>query len=171
MNYLYKKSNGQRIPIRNEGRGACLKTGAQCLKTGAFTLPEVLVSAVILGIAFTSAYLGVTDWMLLSHRTGDYTAGMALVQAKMFDIRATDYPGTNGVFSTTSATTNINTVSVDLNKGGTTFLVPGTLTSVIQPITWGHLVTVSLVVKEVDGSYISNSLQTVVNNYSGGRGN
>lgn len=173
MNGFCGKSSGLRFAghkRKSETDDLCLKMVPNRPKTGAFTIPEALIAMVILSVSLAATYTGITCWMLLTHRTSDFTAGMALVQAEIHDIRAADYPGTNGIFSRTSTTSFTNNVTVDLNKGGTTFLVPGTLTSVIQPITWGHLVTVTLVVKETGNSYLTNSLQTVVNNYSGGRG-
>lgn len=123
----------------------------------------------LLTMIFIACFGAVWSMLMISDRTSDYTAGMALAEARLHDIRATDYPGTNGVFLSTSATTNISYVSVDLNQGGTTLLVPGTVTSIIQPIVWGHLVTVTVVIEEPRHN-LTNVLQTVVNQFSGGRG-
>lgn len=135
---------------------------------GGFTLVEVLV---VMGLSTTlivACFGAICSSRLISARSTDYIVAMNLAQAKMNDIRATDYRAPN--FLTTQSTTNTNSVSVDLNQGGTSFLVNGTITSVIQPITWGHLVTVTVVIQEPNRS-ITNVLQAVVNEYSGGRGN
>lgn len=125
----------------------------------------------LLTLMFVACYGGVWSIYMISDRTSDYTAAMALAEAKISDIRATDYPGTNGVFLSTGPTTNINTVTVDLNKAGTTLLVPGTVTSVCQPISWGHLVTVTVVIQEPNTNHnLTTTMQTVVNQFSGGRG-
>lgn len=145
-------------------------SGKACLKPKAFTLAEVMVVMGLLAILFIAGFGAITSMRLISHRQADYIAGMSLAEAKINDIRATAYPGTNGVFSSVATTTNINNVSVELNQAGTTFQVPGMVISTIQPIIWGHLVTVKAVIQ--DGSlFLTNTLQTVVNNYSGGRAN
>ncbi|NBP86161.1 MAG: replication-associated recombination protein A, partial [Mycobacteriaceae bacterium] len=70
-------------------------------------------------------------------------AAMALVEAKIYDVRAVYYNPPNYPF-TTNVVTITNQNEIDLNEAGTTFLVPGTLLTKIEPQgTLGHLVTVT----------------------------
>jgi len=57
---------------------------------------------------------------------------------------------------------------IALDQAGTTFVVPGTVTSVITPVTNGHLVTVSGTF-QTRRTPITVTLQTVVNKYSAGQ--
>lgn len=158
-------SHDPRIAGSNGARAA-KTTGS---RAGAFTLIEVMIVMALMTILFVSAFGAITSMSVVSRRAADAVAGMELAEAKIHDIRATNYPGTNGIFSATTTTTNINSVSVDLNKAGTTLAVPGTIISTIAPIAWGHLVTVQVIIRESNLS-LTNTLQTVVNSYSGGRG-
>ena len=121
----------------------------------------------MLVLLFTACFGALCSMNRISGRSADYVAGTALAQAKINDLRATTYPGTN--FLSNKSTTNINSVSVDLNQVGTSFVVSGTVTSVIQPVSWGHLVTVTVVINEPSMT-LTNTLQTIVNEFTGGRG-
>jgi prepilin-type N-terminal cleavage/methylation domain-containing protein len=138
-------------------------------KETGFTLVEVMVVMALLTVLIVGCFGSILCMKLVARRTADFTAGMALAESKIHDIRAVLYSATNTIFSSTSTTTNINSVSVDLNSAGTTFQIPGTVISTIQPIAWGHLVTVSVIIRESRLNQ-TNTLQTVVNTYSGGRG-
>jgi prepilin-type N-terminal cleavage/methylation domain-containing protein len=142
---------------------------AASINSGGFTLIEVMVVMALMTMLFVSVFGAITSMNVISRRSADVVAGMELAEAKIHDIRATNYPGTNGVFSSTSTTTNINDVSVSLNEAGTTLAFPGKVISTIAPIAWGHLVTVQVIIREPNRS-LTNTLQTVVNSYSGGRG-
>jgi prepilin-type N-terminal cleavage/methylation domain-containing protein len=162
MNIDAENSGCKRIA----GGDAGLPTAA--LKQKGVTLVEVMVVVALLTILFIAGFGGICSMRLISHRVADYTAGMALAQAEIHNIRAAAYPGTN--FPINVTTVQSNNISVDLNEAGTTFLIPGTVVATITPIAWGHLVSVKATIKEVNGSPMTVSLQTVVNNYSGGRG-
>ena len=159
MNCKRKKLSAGRTADSGNGRSVPHRVAA-------FTLIEVLCVMGMLTMLFAASFAALISINRISSRSADYISGMALAQAKINDIRATVYPGTNFL---STATTNINNVSVDLSQAGTSFAVSGTVTSVIQPITWGHLVTVTVIINEPKGS-MTNSLQTIVNEYSGGRG-
>lgn len=145
-----------------------LETAAD-LKSGAVSWISVMVVMALMTFLFVAVFSGITVMSVISRRSADIVAGVELVEAKIHEICAVNYSGTNGVFSATATTTNINNVSVDLNQAGASLVVPGTVISTIQPIAWGHLVTVQVIIREPKMS-LTSTLQMVLNNSSGGRG-
>jgi hypothetical protein len=118
-----------------------------------------LVIAAATGVIYTGR--------LNARHSSDYTAALAVVQAKIADIRAATYNPPNSPF--TSSTVVLNGVSsIALDQAGTSFTVSGTVTSTIQPVTAGHLVTVTGTF-QTRRNPITVSLQTVVNKYSAGQ--
>jgi len=102
-----------------------------------------------------------------TRRTADYNAALAVVEAKIEDIRAATYNPPNSPW-TSSTVSLTNSSSVDLNQAGVTFLVPGTVVSTITPVAAGHLVTVTGTFQEPRGA-LTISLQTLVNQYAAGQ--
>jgi prepilin-type N-terminal cleavage/methylation domain-containing protein len=132
-----------------------------------FSLMEVMVAMLLLGILLIAAFGGLFSMDLCSRRLGDYTAAMAIVEAKVQDLRGINYNPPNFPFgASTVYITNNNSISLD--KGGAIFKVPGTVVSEIKPVASGHLVTVTGTFVEPRGSLTAN-LQTVVNQFSGGK--
>jgi prepilin-type N-terminal cleavage/methylation domain-containing protein len=133
----------------------------------AFSLMEVMVAMLLLGILLIASFGGLFSMDLCSRRLGDHTAAMAIVEAKVQDLRGINYNPPN--FPFTASTNYITTTnSISLDKGGTIFKVPGTIVSEIRPVASGHLVTVTGTFFEPRGS-LTASLQTVVNQFSGGK--
>ena len=132
-----------------------------------FTLVEVMVAMLLLGILLIAAFGGLFSMDLCSRRLGDHTAAMAIVEAKVQDIRATFYNPPNAPFGASTVYVT-NGGSISLDKTGTIFKVPGTVVSEIKPVASGHLVTVTGTFQEPRGS-LTVSLQTVVNRFSGGQ--
>jgi|SRR6185369_6014420 len=138
-------------------------------RKSAFTLTEVMVVAALLTILIISGFRGILSIRLNSARLTDYTSGMAIVEAKVEDIRAVKYNPPNYPFGTSTIYVTNNS-AVALNKAGASFMISGTVVSKIEPVVSGHLVTVT-------GTFnapgkvkpITVSLQTVVNKYSGGQ--
>jgi prepilin-type N-terminal cleavage/methylation domain-containing protein len=132
-----------------------------------FSLVEVMVVMGLAGILMVAGMGALFSLDLCSRRTADYNAAMAVVKAKIEDIRAATYnPPNSPWLSTTTYLTNSSSVALD--KAGVTFQVTGTLVSKFEPIAYGHLVTVTGTFDEPRGS-ISVSFQTVINKYSCGR--
>ena len=132
-----------------------------------FSLVEVMVAMLLLGILLIASFGGLFSMDLCSRRLGDYTAAMAIVEAKLQDLRGINYNPPNFPFN--SSTNHItNSISISLDKSGTIFKVPGTVVSEIKPIASGHLVIVTGTFVEARGS-LTASLQTVVNEFSGGK--
>lgn len=128
---------------------------------------EVMVAMLLLGILLIASFGGLFSMDLCSRRLGDYTAAMAIVEAKVQDLRGIKYNPPN--FPFTASTNYITTSnSISLDKGGIIFKVPGTVVSEIRPVASGHLVTVTGTFVEPRGS-LTASLQTVVNQFSGGK--
>lgn len=132
-----------------------------------FTLMEVMVSMLLLGILMIAAFGGLFSMDLCSRRLGDYTAAIAIVEAKVQDIRGMNYNPPNSPFKASTVYIT-NSTPISLNKGGTIFKVPGTVVSEIKPVASGHLVTVTGTFSEPRG-VLTASLQTVVNQFSGGK--
>ncbi len=132
-----------------------------------YTLVEVMVVMALLAGLIAAAAGAISSGNLVARRLSDYTAAMAVVQAKMDDIRAATYNPPTSPF-TASVVVLTNASSIDLNQAGATFVVPGTVTSTITPVTAGHLVTVTGTF-QTRRNPITVSLQTVVNKYSAGQ--
>ena len=106
-----------------------------------------------------------------SRRLADSTAALAMVQAKVEEIRAASYNPPNAPF-TASTVYLTNSASISLNKDGSAYRVPGVVISQIKPIAQGHLITVTATFTNADqplNPIISVSLQSVVNSFSGGQ--
>ena len=133
----------------------------------AFTLMEVMVVMALMTILIVSGFSAILSMKVWSNRLADYTGAMAVVEAKVQDLRAAKYNPPNAPFF--GYTTNqTSSGSIDLNEAGAKFLITGTVVSRIEPVANGHLITVT-------GTFpaphqpISVTLQTLVNKYSGGQ--
>jgi prepilin-type N-terminal cleavage/methylation domain-containing protein len=134
----------------------------------AFTLVEVLVVMGLIGLLMVAAMGALFSMDLCTRRTADYNAALAVVEAKVEDIRAATYNPPTGTNFNSTTVCRTNSSSIALDKAGVTFQVPGTIVYTIQPITSGHLVTVTGTFQE-PRQVLTVSLQTVVNIYSGGQ--
>ncbi len=133
-----------------------------------FNLVEVMVVMALAGILIVAGMGALFSLDLCSRRTGDYNAALAVVEAKLEDIRASTYSPYNSPWLS-APYSKTESASVALDKAGVTFQVPGTLVSKFEPCgVYGHLVTVTGTFDEPRGS-ISITLQTVINQYSCGR--
>lgn len=132
-----------------------------------YTLVEVMIVIGLVAMLMVAAAASVSSGKLMSQRLSDYTAAMAVVSAKVEDIRAATYNPPNSPWGA-STTTLTNNSSIALDQAGTTFTIPGTVTSVITPVTNGHLVTVTGTF-QTRRKPITVTLQTVVNKYSAGQ--
>lgn len=122
---------------------------------------------VLLSILIISSAAGITAMDRSARRLADYTAAMSVVEAKMHSIRAASYsPPAFPFGSTTTFLTNNSFIA--LSKSGTNFMVTGTIVSKIEPVTAGHLVTVTGTFAEPSQSF-SVSLQSVINRYTTGQ--
>lgn len=134
-----------------------------------FTLVEVMVVMGLAGILMVAGMGALFSLDLCSRRTADYNAALAVVEAKIEDIRAATYDAPNSPWVSTGSYVKTESASVALDKAGVTFQVPGTLVSKFEPWgIYGHRVTVTGTFDEPRGS-ISVTLQTVINQYSCGR--
>src|SRR5215471_5361752 len=129
-----------------------------------FNLVEVMVVMALAGILIVAGMGALFSLDLCSRRTSDYNAALAVVEAKIEDIRASSYEPPNSPWLT-GPFVKTESASVALNKAGVTFQVPGTLVSKFEPWgIYGHRVTVTGTFQEPRGS-ISITLQTVINQY------
>ena len=134
---------------------------------GAFTLVETMIVMLLLTILMVAGFGGLYAMDLCSRRSADYTAAMAVVEAKVHDIKAVYYNPPIYPFTATNVYVT-NSDSISLDKAGTAFKITGTLVSEIKPVAAGHLVTVTGTFQEPRGA-LTVSLQTLVNKYSGGQ--
>ena len=133
----------------------------------AFTLTEVLV-VLALTVMLIAAGMGALFSMdLCTRRTADYNAALAVVEAKIEDIRAATYNPPNSPW-TSSTVYQTNTASIDLDQAGTSLKVPGTIISTFTPVSCGHRVTVNGTF-QVPRHTLNVSLETIVNRYSSGQ--
>jgi type II secretory pathway pseudopilin PulG len=148
-------------------RALAANSNPRARSTRAFTLVEVQVVMLLVIILIAAGIGSILAMDISSRRLGDYTAAMALVEAKIQDIVAATYNPPSQYFKTnTVSITNNNSISLD--KAGTTFKVTGTVVSEIKPVASGHLVTVTGTFQEPKKS-ITVSLQTVVNKFTQGQ--
>jgi Tfp pilus assembly protein PilE len=150
------------VPLRASGLAACRHQSIR-----GTTLLEVMVVTALMTILMAVAAASVCTGNLISRRLSDYTAAMAVVEAKMEDIRAVTYNPPTAPFGSTAVTTT-STSSIDLSQSGTTFIVTGTVTSKIEPVANGHLVTVTGTF-QTRRKPLTITLQSVVNKYSAGQ--
>jgi prepilin-type N-terminal cleavage/methylation domain-containing protein len=136
-------------------------------REGGFTLVETMVVIFLVSILVISSAAGIMAMDRSSRRLADHTAAMSVVEAKMHSIRASTYNPPTSPF--TAATVFLtNSTSISLAKSGTNFMVAGTIVSRIQPVSSGHLVTVTGTFAEPSGSF-SVSLQSIINRYTTGQ--
>lgn len=134
----------------------------------AFTLAEVMVVMGLTMILVIAGMRAILAMNLATRRTADYNAALAVVQAKIENIRAATYNPPN--FPWTSATVTLtNDRAISLDEAGVTFQVPGTVISTIKPVSAGHLVTVTGTFQQSRQEPLTVSLQTIVNTYSAGQ--
>jgi hypothetical protein len=126
-----------------------------------------MIVMLLLTVLMIAGFGGLYSMDLCSRRSADYTAAMAVVEAKIQDIKAVYYNPPIYPFTATNVYVT-NSDSVSLDKAGTSFRVAGTLVSEIKPVSAGHLVTVTGTFQEPRG-VLTVSLQTVVNKFSGGQ--
>jgi hypothetical protein len=126
-----------------------------------------MIVTALLALLIVGAAGAICTGNLISRRMSDYTAAMAVVEAKVEDIRAATYNPPNSPFGSTAVTLT-NASSIALDQAGTTFVVSGTVTSKIEPVASGHLVTVTGTF-QTRRTPITVTMQTVVNKYSAGQ--
>lgn len=147
--------------------GSLSFSGMRKSRRGGYTLVEVMVVLALLTALIAGATGALYSSNLISRRLSDYTAAFAVVEAKLEDIRAGTYNPPNSPFGFTPVTLTSST-TIALDQAGVNFIVPGTLTSRIEPVASGHLVTVTGVF-QTRRRPITVVLQTVVNRYSAGQ--
>jgi prepilin-type N-terminal cleavage/methylation domain-containing protein len=159
------------VPSKGASKVA-LKTSCRASRTqtsqSGFNLVEVMVVMALAGILMVAGMGALFSLDLCSRRTADYNAALAVVEAKLEDIRASTYSPYNSPWLS-APYSKTESASVALDKAGVTFQVPGTLVSKFEPCgIYGHLVTVTGTFDEPRGS-ISVTLRTVINQYTSGR--
>ena len=133
----------------------------------AFTLMEVMVVMALMTILIVSGFSAILSMKVWSNRLAQYTAAMAVVEAKVEDLRAKAYKPPISPFGQ-KPTVVRESGSIDLNQAGAKFLIAGTIVSLIEPVANGHLITVTGTFAAPHQTIVV-TLQSVVNKYSGGQ--
>jgi prepilin-type N-terminal cleavage/methylation domain-containing protein len=132
-----------------------------------FTLVEVVIVTALLSLLIIAGLGATTAMQVASVSLSEHTAARALVQARLQTIRAASYKPPTSPF--TAGTVYLtNNVALCVDKAGTKYLVPGTLIAKVEPVTSGHLVTVTGSFK-FQNRTIRVQVDSVVNRFSGGR--
>jgi prepilin-type N-terminal cleavage/methylation domain-containing protein len=158
MKFSTEQSRGE-IAALAQSRGRRARAG--------FTLIETMIVTLLVAIMVATSMGALLSMSLCANRSADYVAASAIVQAKLEDIRGATYNPPNAPFN--SYTTNRTySDSVSLDKAGVNFKVAGTLTARFEPVSGGHLVTVTGTFTEPRKT-LTVTMQTLVNKYSGGQ--
>jgi len=138
-----------------------------CVGSRGFTLVEVVIVTALLSLLIVACIGATTAMQVASLRLTEHTAARAVVQAKLQTIRAATYKPPNAPF-TAGTVILTNAASICLDKAGKKYLVPGTVTTKVEPFAGGHLVVVTGAFKAPDRT-IRVEVDSVVNRFSGGR--
>ena len=133
------------------------------LKRG-MTLVEVVVSITLFFFLCIGGIGGLTTLHKMSRKQSTYNSVMALVVGKQEEYRSKGYAPPLTPF-TDATTTSTETKAVSLNATGSESMVDVTLTSTIEPVSSGHLVTVTATYPSGNRTATVAS-STVINNYS-----
>jgi type II secretory pathway pseudopilin PulG len=132
----------------------------------AFTIIEGLV-VTFLSMLLVIAGLGaVMLFDKLTRRMALQEAAVVIAEGQLEQLRGVKYTNT-GVF-TSSSYYQTNLVTFSLNDQGTTYSVTGRVVNYFQPVTAGHLITSSVDYTQIN-QRVSVSLQTLMNNFTGGQ--
>ena len=132
----------------------------------AFTIIEGLV-VTFLSMLLVIAGLGaVMLFDKLTRRMALQEAAVVIAEGQLEQFRGVQYTNT-GVF-TSSSYYQTNMVTFSLNDQGTRYSVTGRVVNFFQPVTAGHLITSSVDYTQIN-QRVSVSLQTLMNNYTGGQ--
>jgi Tfp pilus assembly protein PilV len=155
-----------KLTVEHSHRTRCAEKRSGAMQ--GFTLVETALTMALVVLLVVGTLGTILEMQVSTTRTADYTAAMAIAEAKLLDIQAVYYNppvSTNFTYGTTYFT---NQDSIALNKAGTTFMIPGTVISKIEyQGRIGSLVTVTATF-QTKGKPMTAKLQTVINNYSGG---
>lgn len=129
-----------------------------------FTLIEVMVTSVLL-VALVTAGLGALAQLdRYSRRNAEYISVMALVSGTMEGLKGVEYNPPVEPFGLTNRVST-NLASIALSNDGTNYMMNGRIITSIEPVAYGHLITVT--------GYFTNwnlpyevTLQNVLNPYS-----
>jgi type II secretory pathway pseudopilin PulG len=134
----------------------------------AFTIIEGVVVLALMVMLIAATLSGILGTQISSSRVAEYNAALAIIEAKMEDIRAVYYSPPNYPYTTNSVLYITNTDAISLDKAGTSFLIQGTVISKIEyKGSLGHLVTVTATFQN-PRTNMTLTLQTFVNKYCGG---
>jgi len=124
-----------------------------------------MVVMILIGLLSISAIDTVTLLDRSSRRQAMHTSAMELAQGRMEELQSTNYNPPLAPF-TALITTQTANVILALGKAGTNILMGGLMTTVIAPVTRGHLVTVKVATTNATPP-LQVQLQTLINEKSG----
>lgn len=128
---------------------------------------ELIVVLFLLGSLVVAA---LNTMMLLdrsSRRQALHTTALEIAQGKIEELQSTAYNPPLAPFGAGTSNQNASVI-LALNKAGTSTLVPATLSTVIAPVSKGHLVTVTVATTNAN-QVLRVQLQSLINRMSGGQ--
>ncbi len=152
---------------RGRGQRASELLLARQRRRQGFTLMEIMITMGLFLILIVGSFSAILFFRGSAARLATYTAAAAAVEGRIEAIRNATYNPPNTPFKSSTVNTNYNE-AIWLAKGGTNFLVPGTVACQIRPVTGGHLVTATGTFA-TPGRPTVITLQTIVNKFAGGQ--
>ncbi len=129
-----------------------------------FTLIEIMITSVLLVTLVTAGLYALAQLDRFSRRNAEYTSVMALVSGTLEGLKGVEYNPPVEPFGLTNRTST-NFTKIALSTDGTSYSVKGMIVTSIEPIAYGHLITVSGHFTNWNLPY-TVTLQNVLNSYS-----
>jgi len=129
-----------------------------------FTLIEIMVTSVLLVALVTAGLFALAQLDRFSRRNAEYVSVMALVSGTMEGLKAVEYNPPAEPF-TLDKRVSTNFTSIALSKDGTNYTMKGEVVTTIEPVAYGHLVTVAAYFTNWNLPY-QVTLQNVFNPFS-----
>ena len=133
-------------------------------KTSAFTLVEVVVTLTLFVLLSAGVLAAITTFHKMARSQATYNSAFALVIREQDALRAEKYAPPQSPFTNVQTSTT-TTQSVSSNASSTAYLTEVTIVREIEPVSTGHLVTISANYI-FQGRNIEISTTTVINKYS-----
>jgi Tfp pilus assembly protein PilV len=131
-----------------------------------FTMIEALIALSLFMLMMGAGFAAILTLDRSSRWLADHVSAAAIAGGRMEEVRSWPYSPPAAPFGSSTVTLT-TTESIALDKAGVSFRLPGTVTTLIQPVAAGHLVTVTA--SFTNGSHrVSAQVQTVLNKHTGG---
>lgn len=161
------RQNRPKHPKAGDAAEADFAQASVSCRKGGFSLIELMVVMFLLAILVVASLNTMKLLDRSSRRQALHTTALEIAQGKIEELQSTAYNPPVGPFG--AGTSNLTTsVTLALDRAGTSTLVPATLNTVIAPVSKGHLVTVTVATTN-SNQILSVQLQSLINRMSGGQ--